>query len=202
MIIYGSRSAALSSDTPEKLICPNCQTEGSTRIHVFGRYAHIFWIPLFPVGRPAVAECSHCQAAYDKKEMTAEMRQAADALSSSTKTPIWFFSGLAVIAVLAGVIFYTGQVNSENNKRYIEEPMAGDKYDYKSGDGMYSTLLVDRVDSDSVYVFENTMQVDKRSQLRKIDKPEYYPETTYGVSRQDVKDLFQDGTIFDIDRDE
>ncbi len=201
MIVYGTRSSALSSDFPEEIVCPNCETKGSTRLSVFGRYAHIFWIPLFPVGRPSVSECGNCQVAYDKKEMPAEMRTAVEQLSASTKTPIWFFSGLAVIAVLIAVVSYTSSVNKANNEKYINEPLAGDKYEYTSDDGMYSILMVSDVDADSVYVMENTMEVNKKSGLHKIDKSENYMDMAYGISRAEVKDLYETGTIFDVERD-
>jgi len=35
---------------------------------IFGRYAHIMWIPFFPVGKTQVAECTRCKRTYDKTD--------------------------------------------------------------------------------------------------------------------------------------
>lgn len=45
--------------------CPSCSKAESLRVIGFIRYAHGWYIPLFPGGKRAVAVCSHCQYCMD-----------------------------------------------------------------------------------------------------------------------------------------
>lgn len=100
MIIYGSSSTHLKSDNLRKVTCPNCQTKDQMTASVFGRHVHIFWIPLFPVGKTGVFECQHCRKGFRKKELSEGGIREYNSFLEDVKTPIWKFSGLGIIALL------------------------------------------------------------------------------------------------------
>jgi hypothetical protein len=69
-------------------------------MHVFQRYAHIFWIPFFPIGKTGASQCGHCKQVLKEKEMPSSLKMAFDDVKSRTKTPYWTFAGVAIIVVL------------------------------------------------------------------------------------------------------
>ena len=99
MIVYGSKAKLLAKETLfEK--CPHCGKPNSVEMHVFQRYAHIFWIPFFPIGKTGASQCAHCKQLLKLKEMPPDLRLAYDNLKAQTKTPIWTWSAAAIIGVL------------------------------------------------------------------------------------------------------
>src|SRR6185369_8201835 len=99
MIVYGRKATQIAKELiVEK--CPNCGTMNSVELYVFQKYAHVFWIPFFPIGKTAVSQCAHCKQSLKLKEMPLELRTAYDHVKQQAKTPIWTFSGLALVVVL------------------------------------------------------------------------------------------------------
>ena len=70
--------------------CPHCQTLDSFISATFGSYAHFFWIPIFPISKSTVAECSHCKKTYTKNEFTDQMLRSLEKEDSinQSKRPI------------------------------------------------------------------------------------------------------------------
>ena len=100
MIIYGSRGKHLISEEVGGVECTHCKQQATHIISVFGRYAHIFWIPFFPLGKKGVSECNHCKRTLEPKEMSASLKLVYQKINGVTKTPFWFWSGLILIGVL------------------------------------------------------------------------------------------------------
>ena len=69
MIIFGSRATHLKSEQLQSASCPNCQTKGSLTASIYGRHAHVFWIPFFPMGKTRVFECQNCHKGFKQKEL-------------------------------------------------------------------------------------------------------------------------------------
>jgi len=87
MIIYGSRATQLAHETLSEK-CPHCGAGHTTQLFILQRYAHIFWIPMFPIGKVAVTSCSNCKKVTKQREMTDLMRLSSDNLKSQSKTPL------------------------------------------------------------------------------------------------------------------
>lgn len=96
MIIYGSKAKEVASETVSDK-CQNCGAQDKIELHVFQKYAHIFWIPLFPTGKTGVSQCHHCKQVLKLKEMPASLRTSYNTIRAKGKTPAWMFSGLAII---------------------------------------------------------------------------------------------------------
>ncbi|GAA0713863.1 hypothetical protein GCM10009430_06210 [Aquimarina litoralis] len=99
MIIYGSKSVHLKSERSEMSVCPNCGTQGSLVLSVYRRHAHIFWIPLFPIGKKGLSQCQHCKNVLYTKEMPTPIRKEFNILKNKAKGPLWQFVGLAILLV-------------------------------------------------------------------------------------------------------
>ncbi|UTW67552.1 zinc-ribbon domain-containing protein [bacterium SCSIO 12643] len=201
MIIYGTKPVNLLSKNSKNTTCPNCQTEGSITYHIYRKHAHIFWIPLFPLGKKGYSECSHCKNVLEPKEMPRNMQMELDIVKNEARGPIWQFAGLGIIAIL----FVWGGFASKQDKKmelqYLAAPAVNDVYEYKAEPGSYSTMKVVEVTSDSVFVAPNMYEISKMSKIYKIDKSENYSEDVYGISKIDLNKMYSDGKIFDINRD-
>ncbi len=101
MIIYGSKAVHLTSEQ-SKATCPSCNTKGSLIVSVFRRHAHIFWIPLFPIGKKGFSQCQHCKNVLEEKEMPEPIKTEYNELKKSARGPFWQYIGLILFFVLFG----------------------------------------------------------------------------------------------------
>lgn len=202
MIVYGSKAVRLNSGMSKDSSCPNCGTQGSLKLSVFRKHAHIFWIPMFPIGKKGEAECQNCQSTFDSDAMPDEVKRDYNHLKDqSSSGPIWQFAGLGLIAVL--MVFGTFNSNriQKAELEYIAAPKVGDVYEYEIESGSYSTMKVIEVSADSVFVKPNEYEINKRTKMYKIDKPENYAEFSFSMSLEQLKEMHTSGDIFGIDRD-
>ena len=198
MIIYGTKTKELAK---EHLIdkCPNCGTQNSIDMHVFQKYAHVFWIPFFPVGKTGVSQCDHCKQVLKLKEMPSSLRTAYDNLKVQTKTPIWTFAGLALVAALITIIIISDKKKAEKNAQLILTPQTGDIFEIKTKDNQYTLYKVYQVEGDSVFVQVNNYETNKITGLDDLKKKDY-SEDVLGFSKTELKQMLEKGEIIDIDR--
>jgi len=106
MIVFGLRSSKIGGFSLKGIDCDYCNTETGQNLFIFGKYAHIFWIPLFPVGKKVFTECMHCKKTSNRKEFTAAQEQGYQEHKHKVKTPVWHWSWILVflIALLAIVV--------------------------------------------------------------------------------------------------
>lgn len=201
MIVYGTRTKQLAK---EVLLdkCTNCGTQNSIEFYIFQKYAHVFWIPFFPVGKTAVSQCDHCKQVLKLKEMPSSLKATYENLKAQTKTPIWTFSGLALVAILISIGVVTAQRDDAKNAKLILSPQNGDVFEVKTEDNQYTLYKVDNVKEDSVFLRINEYETNKLSGLndlkRKGDKA--YSEETFQVSKSELKEMLSKGEIMDIER--
>jgi len=116
MIIFGGRASHIGSfDIPDSN-CSYCNEGDTQRVSVFGKYAHIFWIPLFPIGKKAIAECTHCKRTIEQKEFSPELKTLYKENKSKAKRPIWHWLGLGVFGLLVALISIIG-ITAEEDPR-------------------------------------------------------------------------------------
>lgn len=200
MIIYGSRAVHLKTKQSKTAICPSCGTQGSLVFSVYRKHAHIFWIPLFPIGKKGASQCQHCKNVLKSKEMPEPLRRESDNLKSEAKGPIWQFAGLGLIALLIAFAGYASGKEKELEEEYIKSPQVGDVYEYKTETRSYSTMKIMSVSQDSVFVSPNEYEINKITKLYRIDKPENYSKLSYGISKNELKEMYDSGEILDINR--
>lgn len=108
MIIFGQRASNIGSFVTKDTRCDHCNNTGTQQFSVFGKYAHIFWIPTFPLGRKAFAECTHCKRTLDKKNFSPALKQQYDNGKHLVKRPVWHWAGLILFGVLVVAIAFMG----------------------------------------------------------------------------------------------
>ena len=100
MVFYGIKATTIGKLDINSTTCQHCAESGPQNVTVFGKYAHLYWIPFFPVGKEAVAECSRCKKTIPQKEFPEPLRSKYLDEKSSVKSPIWHWVGIAAIASL------------------------------------------------------------------------------------------------------
>ncbi len=201
MIVYGTRSKLLAKELVTDK-CPHCGTQNSTEIHVYQKWAHVFWIPFFPLGKVSASECAHCKQVLKEKEMTSSMQSILQDVKSRSKTPVWTFSGLALLAVLITWAVINDKKTDEKIAKLILAPQAGDIFEIKTPESQYTLYKVAGIQGDSVMIQQNNMETNKPSGLRKIKEQgdAGYSEELISVSKAELKSWFDKGEIIDVER--
>ena len=198
MIIYGTRSKAVKTEYITEP-CPNCNTLNGMQMHVFQKWAHIFWIPVFPIGKTGVSQCTHCQQVLALKNMTPALKLSYENLRSDTKTPLWTFSGIAVIIAIFAFAAIHGKQNAERVTKMIPALQKGDVLHLKLTNNAYSLSKVTQVHGDTVFFVNNKYQTDRESGLGELKSKEYDTEERF-FTVAELKELNKKDKVLDIDR--
>jgi hypothetical protein len=78
MIFYGTKASTIKNGQIINVDCPNCETNSSMIYSVFGKYAHIYWIPLFPIKKITITECNNCKKTFEYKELPQAIQTKLD----------------------------------------------------------------------------------------------------------------------------
>ncbi len=200
MVIFGSGSAHLKTGPARNATCENCKNQGTISFSLFRKHAHIFWIPVFPMGKTGTSQCSHCQQALKPKEMPEPLKMEYQNFKSDVKGPIWQFSGLILIVCLFAFIAYSSGKYKENTISYLAHPAKDDVIEYRTDTSQYSTMKIVDVSQDSVLVSLNDYETSKSSKVYEIDKEENYPDEYYTIAKTELNAMHADGDILDIKR--
>ena len=100
MIFFGRKASKIGELNINNSKCQYCENTGTQRISIFGKYAHVYWIPFFPMGKEAVAECVHCKRTISQKEFSNQLMNKYQENKSLVKRPFWHWTGLGVIGAL------------------------------------------------------------------------------------------------------
>ena len=198
MIVFGSRGTHVANNIISQE-CPKCGTENSTRMFIFQQYAHIFWIPAFPVGKKVVTECDNCKQVIRKNGFPKNFLPEYEALKASAKTPWWTFIGLVLLAIYIMWAVYAGKQDDKQNVQLISNPQKEDIYEVKLRDDEYTLYKVDRVEGDVVYVYANEYVVDNPSGIYKLEEKPYSKES-YPILKLNLQYMLEKGEILDVNR--
>jgi hypothetical protein len=200
MLIYGKKATVVKTESAPSVVCSGCLKKGTTNINVLSQHFHIYWIPLFPIGKIGVSQCRDCSYTCEESNMPNDVHTEYMAVKNSAKPRLWQFSGLALIAVLIVWANFQSGSASKQRDQYILSPAVGDVYEIKTDLGAYSTLKVRAIQGDSLVLAPNNLQINKMTALSKIDKAENYSDTTISILTSQVKKMYDEHTIFDIHR--
>ncbi len=116
MIYFGTRASNIGNFDIPNSKCSYCEQSNTQRVSVFGKYAHIFWIPIFPIGKKAVAECMHCKRTIEQKEFDPELKKLYKENKGKAKRPFWHWLGLGLFGLLVAFTTIVG-ITSEKDPR-------------------------------------------------------------------------------------
>lgn len=127
LLFFGSRSSKIKERKLRRTTCPYCQTPDSFTVSTYSKYFHFFWIPIIPLFKTNLAECSHCKKTYAEQEFSPEMKAALQRENETNpaKRPIWQACGclllVGVFSLLFAISLYGVYMRSENKESNIGE---------------------------------------------------------------------------------
>lgn len=178
----------------------NAQVDSRDMV-LFQKYAHIFWIPIVPTGRTAVAVCSHCKHYLEQKEFNEDLQQSYSSLSQK-KVPLWTFSGVFILAGLMFLLRMSGSYFENRKEERFAAPMVGDIYSVKLDDESYTLWKVDKIIADTLFVLSNEYETNYYTGLRGLMKKgdESYSGEPYPLLKEDLNELRKKGLVLDVER--
>lgn len=141
MIVFGHNNFLIKSYTAKEVGIPEEQATGML-FQVRQRYAHIFWIPIFPIGKAYVLKREGEKQLY---EMPTEIKQVIQARYGNPKTP-WYSFALLLLGLAIGFFALIGNALDEQRyedrfynryeeaKMLIQYPTTGDCYVFRKYD--------------------------------------------------------------------
>ena len=202
MIFYGTKGTVIKSGQIRNINCPHCNENSTFNFSVYGRYAHVYWIPFFPIKKINVVECQNCKASYDTKELpqNVKLKFETNFNISSVKTPITHFSLSILIGIGIIFAFFAGINTDKNTVDFAKNPKVGDIWHFKDRSGTYSLMRVDQVRRDSVFVTINDMIIDRKEQTGELNLEKYFTDYKDRYSRLEIVQIQVQDSIFQIDR--
>jgi hypothetical protein len=201
MIIFGWKAKEVAKDLlPDP--CPHCGAQHQVRMHIVQKYAHIFWIPMFPLSKTGASQCGHCKQLLKTGEMPISLRAAYQASMAKAKTPLWTFTGLMIFAALIALGAFTGHENSKKNAEWISTPQAGDIYEVKIDRSHYTLYKVLRVEGDLVFCGQNRYETNKIVGLIDLKSKgnEAYLAVPISFRKGVLQQMLTDEKILNVDR--
>ena len=128
IVFFGSKEHAIGIFEPPFYKCPNCQELHTTFIVVYSTYYHVYWIPVFPYEREAVATCSECGFRRSEIKFGPALIKEFHEKKRDFKHPWWTYTLTLVFALLFAMVILanflwvllhhpngTDRKNGENN---------------------------------------------------------------------------------------
>ncbi|MCL2561985.1 MAG: hypothetical protein FWE10_06685 [Rikenellaceae bacterium] len=202
-LVYGYRETALAAEELTNAVCPDCGQHGLV-CFVFSNHVHFFWIPLFPISKRKEIDCPHCEQTYTRaqllKKRSADKREISR-ISRSAKTPLWKFSGIALVILLIGLSIGAKQLEKNRPDRLLNNPKIHDIYWVKGEFDTRSTIRIEIIEDDSIYFAENQYYIASSGRIKDIDKNKNYNTAElFAISKDDLKQLREDRIIYNITR--
>ncbi len=201
MVVYGTKNKKLSgSQIIDK--CGNCGTSNVMEMHIFQKFAHVFWIPFFPMKKLGISQCNHCKQVLTQKEMPPALTTTYQTLKAQTKTPIWTFAGIGLVVALVTIGVISDRRKDEKNAKLIVSPQVNDIYEVKLGYKAYTLYKVAIVKGDSIFLRVNDYETNKATGLNDLKKKRgnAFSEDFLPLTKPELKEMLDKGEILDIER--
>lgn len=199
MIFYGTKSSNIRNGQFTNIVCPNCEQQVSMIYSVYQKYVHIYWIPFVPIKQLTFTECNSCKKTFEDKELNAVTLDRLHRAKGVIKTSISNYTGLMILAGIIGFAFFNIALTKYSSNSLVKDPKVGDVYYINASDGFYTTLKTDQVLKDSVIVYANEMEIDKKWEMEKIDLDKYYKSKRI-IAKKDLQNLVDEEKIFEVIR--
>jgi len=196
LVFHGRKNATLKTYQENHQTCSNCGALDLT-VSVYRQYYHIYFIPIFPISRKVAG--IRCNSCGESLQMDSLQKDYED----KTKTPIYLFSFLFLIAALITWGVIASVRTGKNEALFVANPAAGDVYLVKDTDDknatIYYYLRVTGVNKDSVSVYHTHLQYD--GFVSKLSSSDYFDKTEELVfTKAELKKMLDKGEIDAVKR--
>lgn len=160
MILFGTRGKRLEIVEDRVCRCPSCG-QGPMAHNVFQQYFHIWYIPVFPIGRKVVSKCLSCGKEFQEHQLPpANVSQAK--MNVMKRTPVWTFAGLFLIAIGAIALTINDFKRSARTSDDASNPELGYAFLVKD-EGGFMYYQVAKVNSDSIFLAPHSAWFSRKS---------------------------------------
>jgi hypothetical protein len=201
MIFYGTNGKHYATRPLVGAPCPACRAPEALQVGLVSRYAHVYWVPLFPYEKIAVTQCQNCQHSWTEKELAPDLAPAVRTIKKQTRAPYWTWAGLALIAVL-GLYGYLHSIrDARTDEALLASPRAGDIYTVRSDSShLYSLLKVRSVGGNIVELVANEYETQDTKPLNSLNAPFRYAKEPFTLTFLDLQIMRRKGQLTDVDR--
>jgi hypothetical protein len=202
MLIFGLNKSKIATEGIQGN-CVHCRTRFSIDAVVHGRYFHLFYIPVFPVGKQVSTLCSHCKQSLEGNEAREIYGSDLQEVKRRARAPLWHYSWLFIWLTITPFFIYFENKTKEKDLIYITEPYDGDIYEIKTGLWSYTLYKVAESKPDSIFFYPNKYTVIKKRKLEdeKMLKPESFDlATRIAFSKSDLKEMRENKEVLGIQR--
>jgi hypothetical protein len=105
-IVYGKKKFFIRIFEPLFYKCPYCDSENSTEVFIYSRYFHIFWIPVFPIRKVAVAKCTECDTLRPEERFGPKLTEHLKEELKNIKHPFYSWTLLILLCLLILLIIF------------------------------------------------------------------------------------------------
>jgi hypothetical protein len=201
MIIYGTNGKHYATETLAGTACPACHTPESVQVGLVSRYAHIYWIPLFPYQKIAVTQCLSCQASWEEKGLAPALAPAVRAAKQRSRAPYWTWAGLLLIAAVSLYGYLHSIRDAHTDEALLASPHVGDIYTVRADSSrQYSLLKVQQVGGNIVELVANEYETDNAAPINSLNEPARYSKEPFTLTFLDLQIMRRKGQITDVDR--
>lgn len=103
--IHGKQRTSIGLFEPPFYKCPNCNEHNTTYVIVYSFYYHLFWIPIFPFEKDAVANCSECSFTRTEIKFGPDLIKEFNEKRKEYKHPWWLWSlTFFILALILAII--------------------------------------------------------------------------------------------------
>lgn len=206
MFFYGIKSKSIKKGVLSHVTCPYCHEESDMEFDFRQKYFHLYLIPLIPLQKKVTVYCEKCHITIEKKQFSNSIQQKLNRVKERypIRTPVWAFSGVIIL-----VLFFTWAVwqsgrHDVTEGEYIKNPKKGDVYFIESHPGghmiLYSTMRIDKVHPDKVFVTFNDTSTTKYTKVFGILDERYYTHKKGVYTRKKIQELYKKDSIISITR--
>jgi zinc-ribbon family len=191
MIFYGTKASNIKNGDLRNVTCPNCQTNVSMNYSVYSKYAHIYWIPFFPIGKTNIIECKSCKASYDlaKVDQSIKEKFKKEQEQNPTKTPLTHYSLLFLFGIGIAFAIYSSFKSDSDTKEFAKNPKVGDIFYEALSNGHFSSSKITKITKDSILVLQNNKESFEKKDVstQSSDKVNFTME--WGFSKKKYTEL-------------
>ena len=180
--------------------CPNCKEEGYLDVFAYPRYFHLYWLPMFSVGKAVRANCGSCDATFKGKKMPKAAAIYTDELKKEVKIPFTHFIGIGVLIGLILIIIGIGRNGDKQEAEYMASPATNDVYFVESNDG-YTLWKLINVQEDTLIFHASGLYVESIFDVSDISEEPIYLGDTLKYRVSDVQMMFDENDIYRIERE-
>lgn len=183
----------------ENETCPDCNTKGKTQFEVICKVNHLMFIPALPTGKEVVVRCAVCSKRYHSI-VYPHLQNESTKLLKITRYRFYHYTALMLFAAFAAmmvVLVVTGDIEKrEQIAEQIENMSRGKVINYKLDNGEKTSMYVEEVKGDTLFVFEN--KYSTTGSVYHINETENFSKNKTVFTVTKLKELADRKKIIDI----